>query len=316
MGFDQLLSRKLRYRTTISALPFIYGHAFRRRFRATPRARTVLADVDHPELKRVVHDVYCAMFVRGYEARTGRATDPMTGLAVVLFTVFMYVFDDEFEARQREPGVVLDVHAIMTGTGVAEVWDALARYCEASGCWEPVRRQILDGFLLPGFDRYRALLAGAGDDVDVATGMSIIEYDSGMSLRTAYQVIRLFNDHPETPACEEQFRLLGVCGKLMDDLSDYRADAVDGTPNALRAFLNEEPGERAVANAALQSDTLLTPLWWQENCPRTYGRYSARILSLYQRVEVPHLRLPLDLFLALLGTDRFWRTSTVRVAKR
>lgn len=317
MSLDPFLNRRHRYRTLFSVVPFIHLHGLRHRFRATPQAKAALADVDHPELNRVVHDVYCDMFVRGYEATTGRRTDPLTGLAVVLFAAFMYVFDDEFEARQREPGAATtDVRAVMEGAGVFEVWGALERYCMGAGRWEGIRDQILDVFLLPGFDEYKRNVSRVGDDADVGTGLSVIEYDSGMTLRTAYQVIRLFNGHPHDAACEEQFRLLGVCGKFMDDLSDYRADVSGGNANLLRAFLNEDEGERAVAAEALQGDLLLTPSWWGTNCPRTYARYSDQMLSLYRKVETRQLRLPLDIFLALLGTDRFWRVSTVRVPKR
>jgi hypothetical protein len=314
---DPLLARRHRYRSLLLTAPYIYRHGLRRRFRQPPEAGAALSGADHPELSRVVHDVYCDMFLRGYTQAVGMPTDRLTGLAVALFAAFMYVFDDEFEARLDEPGAATDVHSVMTGAGVAQVWGALERYCSAVGRWEPVRDQILDRFLLSVFDGYRekvAELRAGGGGLD--TARAAVEIDSGMTLRTAYHIIRVFNGHPVDRACEEQFRLLGVGGKFMDDLSDFRADVAAGGPNLLWCFLREDHRERDVAVAALDAAEPLTPHWWNQNCPRTYGRYWGEIVRYYRLVTVPGLRLPLDIFLALLGTRRFWRVSTVRAPVR
>ena len=109
MSLDPLLSRRHRYKTMLRVAPYIHRHGIRHSFRQPPEARAALAPVTHPELNRVVHDVYCDMFLRGYTEATGLATHRLTGLAVVLFAAFMYVFDDEFEMRLGEPGAATDV---------------------------------------------------------------------------------------------------------------------------------------------------------------------------------------------------------------
>ena len=204
----------------------------------------------------------------------------------------------------------------MTGAGVRQVWEVMERYCSAVGCWEAVRNQILNQFLLSTFDEYLEKIAqlrtGRGG-VDAA--LAAAEIDSGMTLRTAYHVIRLLNGHPLNETCEEQFRLLGMCGKFMDDLSDFRADVAAGGPNLMWSYVQEDEHERDVTAAALLAPEPLTPHWWKHNCQRTYRRYGEEIIQRYRRVTVPGLRLPLDIFVALLSTRRFWRISTVRIPR-
>ncbi|WP_270886574.1 hypothetical protein [Pedococcus sp. 5OH_020] len=253
------------------------------------------------------------MFLRAYHQATKMRLNPLTGLAVTLFTAFMYALDDEYETRQLRTQEPTDLRSVMSGAGVSEVWEALRRYCSEAGCWEAVRREIIDNFLDRWFEDYRKhveTLRRSEGGLDSA--LALVEIDSGHSLRCAYRVIRAFNGHEHDSACEEQFGVMGVGGKFMDDLSDFREDVMAGAPNLLWSFLAEEPRERNIADAAVTGADLLTPAWWRTNCPMTYRRYSEAIIHYRRRVVVPGLVLTLDLFLALLGTDRFWRTSTVR----
>jgi hypothetical protein len=304
-----------RYRTICLTLPYIFDHAVRKRFRATPQARLSTAALRHPEFHRVVHDVYCAMFLRGYRQSTGYRVDCSTGLVVVLFAVFMYVFDDEFEARRRR-GASTDVEAIIEAPGVADIWATLGAYLRATGRDDEIRRYIVSDFFGAGFDDYCRDIGEAKAGGGLAATVRVVEFDSGEVLRTVYHLIRLFNGHPYHQPCAEEFRNLGLAGKFLDDMADYTADVESGSPNLLDALAAERPADLAAARSALAAGELVTMRWWREHCPATYERYLRWTFQYYDQVTAPKLRLPLDIYLALLRTRKFWTVSTVRASQR
>ncbi|MGW5151864.1 hypothetical protein [Rhodococcus koreensis] len=310
MGLTRF-SRWDRYRVIAAALPYIADHAFRKPFRTNPQARSSTTELDHPEFQRVVHDVYCAMFLRGYRESTGYRVDRATGLAAVLFAVFMYVFDDEFERRRRR-GEATEVTAIIDSPSVAVIWKALNIYLNATGRDGAITRYIKEDFLGGGFDAYRRDIADAEASGGLAAIMRVVAYDSGEVLHTAYQVIRLFNGHPYHERCAQEFRNLGLAGKFLDDMADYAEDIGSGNPNLLDGFAAEQPDDLARARAALAADEPVTMHWWRERCPVTYERYLRHTGRHYDLVVAPRLRLPLDIYLMLLHSRRFWTVSTVR----
>lgn len=305
------LKRSARYRTVWRTLPYAFNHTIRKPFRATPQARTSTAAMTNPEFRRVVHDLYCDMFLHGYRESTGCRADRATGLVLVLFAVFIYAFDDEFEERRRCGGTT-GTDEIIAAPGVAEVWRTLGGYLEATGRDDEVRDYIRTGFLGAGFEQYRQRINAIPADGSLAAAVRLVEFDSGEALRTAYQLIRLFNQHPHHAACATEFYNLGMAGKFMDDMADYASDVRRETPNLLHACVSEEPDELRRARAALAAGDLITARWWAEHCPATYNRYLRQTAGYYSRVLSPALRLPLDVYLALLGTRKFWTISTAR----
>jgi len=308
-------SRTDRYRTIWRTLPYIVDHGLRKRFRATPPARSSTASLTHPEFNRVVHDVYCAMFLRGYREATGYRVDRTTGLAVVLFAVFMYVFDDEFEHRRRS-GIDTGISEILQSTGVAAIWQAMGDYLHATGRDDTIRDYILNEFLARGFDRYRSDIQDVEAGGGLRSTLQVVEFDSGEVLRTVHHLIRLFNDHPDDNACAEQFHNLGLAGKYLDDMADYTEDVTSGSPNLLDAHAAESPADLRAARSAVAAGERLTIGWWRERCPVTYLRYLDQTFAYYEQVTASRLRLPLDIYLALMHTERFWTVSTVRTSQR
>jgi hypothetical protein len=315
MPVDSRFSRHDRYRTICWTLPYIYKHAIRKSFRSTPQAHASTADLAHPEFRRVVHDVYCDMFLRGYRQSTGYPVDRSTGLVVVLFAVFMYVFDDEFEVRRRRDAVT-DVEPIVESPGVAEIWDTLGAYLRAMGHGDEIRRYIMTDFFGAGFDGYRRDIKDAEASGGFPATVRLVEFDAGSVLHTVYHLIRLFNGHSFHQPCADEFRNLGMAGKFLDDMADYADDVQSGNPNLLDALAAEQPAELAAARSALAVGELLTMRWWREHCPATYERYLLRTFGYYDQVNAPALRLPLDIYLTLLRGRRFWTVSTVRASRR
>ncbi|WP_433684719.1 hypothetical protein [Nocardia sp. CA-119907] len=305
------MSRWRRYRIILAALPYVVDHAFRKPYRRSAQARCSTAELDHPEFRRVVHDVYCAMFLRGYRESTGLRVDPATGLATVLFAVFMYVFDDEFERRHRR-GEATDADTILNSPSVAMIWNALGSYLDTTGRDGSIRHYILTDFFGTGFDDYRDAVADAEAGGPFTAAMCVVAFDSGEVLHTAYQVIRLFNGHPYHERCAQQFRNLGLAGKFLDDIADFSQDVGDSCPNLLNSFVTERAEGLAEVRAALNAGKPLTMRWWREHCPIIYLEYLRHIDRYYGAVVAPHLRLPLDIFLMLLHSRRFWTVSTVR----
>jgi hypothetical protein len=308
-------SRADRYRTIWRTLPYIVDQGFRKRFRSTAPARSATATLTHPEFRRVVHDVYCAMFLRGYAEATGLQVDRRTGLLVVLFAVLMYVFDDEFEVRRRA-GAATDVQEILHSAEVAPIWGAMGAYLRCTGHDDRIRDHIIEDFFGRGFDQYQSDICDVEAGGGLAATRRVVEFDSGAVLLTAHHLIRMFNRHPHNSGCAEQFRNLGLAGKYLDDLADYTDDVTSGSPNLLDAHAAQRPSDLAAARAAVAAGEPVTREWWQQHCPVTYQRYLDETFGYYKRVTTPRLRLPLDIYLTLLHTRRFWSVSTVRASRR
>ncbi len=262
-------SRTTRYRTIARTLPYIYRQAIRKSFRSSASARSSTAELEQPEFARSVHDLYCAMFLRGYRQSTGYPVDRSTGLLAVLYVVFIYLFDDEFEVRRRL-GESTDAESIIA--------------------------------------------ASSGNDFNATC--KVVEFDSGTILGTMYNLIRIFNRHSYHEQCAEEFRNLGMAGKFLDDVADYADDVEHLNPNLLDALAAERPADFALARSALAAGVPITLPWWRANCPVTFENYFRRTFDYYHQVNAPALRLPLDIYLMLLGTRRFWTVSTVRASRR
>lgn len=314
MWIDSRFSRFERYRTIFRTLPYIYSQAVRRSFRSIPQAQASTAGLDHPEFRRIVHDLYCDMFLRGYGQSTGYSTDRSTGLVVVLFAVFMYVFDDEFEERRRR-GHATELEAIMESSGVAKIWDALGVYLKTMERDDAIRQYIVEDFFSTGFDDYRNNVRHAQTTADFDATKRLVEFDSATVLVTVYHLIRLFNGHPFHNSCAEEFRNLGMAGKFLDDMADYADDVQSRNPNLLHAIAAENPREFANARSALATGDPVTMQWWREHCPLTFDRYFVCTSRYYHEVKAPALRLPLDIYLMLLATRKFWTVSTVRASR-
>jgi len=308
-------SRLQRYRTIARVLPYVYQQALRKSFRSSPAARASTAELDQPEFGRLVHDLYCGMFLRGYRQSSGYPVDRATGLLTVLFTVFIYSFDDEFEVRRRR-GDSTDGDVILAASGVADIWGTIGAYLDATGRDDEVRRSIKGVLLSADFDTYRRNTAKALAKNNFGVTRQVVDFDSGTVLGIMYDLIRIFNGHPYHEHCALEFRNLGLAGKFLDDMADYADDVRHENPNLLDALAATRAEEFASARSALASGTLITARWWRDNCPATFEEYFRWAFGHYNQVHAPALRLPLDVYLMLLGTRRFWTISTVRASRR
>ena len=72
----------------------------------------------------------------------------------------------------------------------------------------------------------------------------------------------------------------------------------------------------ATARSALEASESVTLHWWRQHCPVTFERYLKCTSQYYELVQAPALRLPLDIYLMLLGTQKFWTISTVRASRQ
>ncbi|MFE2696354.1 hypothetical protein [Streptomyces mirabilis] len=255
---------------------------------------------------------------------SGRAV-PVVGSAAALLDQFGVVDGGVLGGRARLVQEVQHVEQAVCGahalsrpnwTANDEVWRTIGAYLRATGRDDAVRQYIWQDFLGSGFDRYRTDVEAVERGAGLPATVRVVEFDSGESLRTAYHLIRIFNGHPYHEGCAEQFRRLGLAGKYLDDMADYTADVTSGSPNLLDAVAGLWPDELAAARSAVAGGKVVTAQWWRERCPQTYERYLREIAEHYDHVRAPALRLPLNIYSALLRTRRFWTVSTVRASQR
>lgn len=192
----------------------------------------------------------------------------------------------------------------------------MGAYLQAMGRDDEIRRYIRRELTSARYDSYRQDLATARTAGGFAVMRRAVEFEAGVTLVMMYNVIRLFNDHPHHERCADEFRNLGMAGKFLDDVADYADDVQHENPNLLYALTTEQPVDLAAVRSALAKGELITARWWKENCPAIFEQYFRWTFSYYRQVRAPALRLPLDIYLTLLGTRRFWNISTVRASRR
>src|SRR4051812_9492396 len=92
----------------------------------------------------------------------------------------------------------------------------------------------------------------------------------GVTVRTIYEIIRLFNGHPAVGRSADEFYALGMAGKFFDDARDVVEDYATGSPNILLAMLTENAAERACILQRLRLGEPVGMRWVKENCPETH----------------------------------------------
>ena len=298
-------ARAQRYRTAGRLLPYALRHIVSKPFRSSTQARLATTDLRSAEFRRPAHDMYCEMFLNGYRQATSYTVDRSTGLALVLFMVFIFEFDEEFE-RTKQLGDPPDYLALIDAPPVTGVWNALCDYLHAFGRDQEIIGHVLSTFAT-NYDDYRRCVAEAARQGDFATTVCLVERDSGLTLLTMYEIIRLFNGHQYRADCARQFFALGMAGKFLDDIRDMADDVAAGDPNLLFALTLANERDRAALEAALQDGTRITMWWWSRNCRTTLETYLSHTYRYYDRVTDPELRLPLDICLTLLYSRGYWR---------
>ena len=306
-----LLSRSFRYKTLAMTLPYMYRHVVMRRFRRTSEARSATEGISSPELQRSAHDVYCAMLLNGYRDLTGLSVLPDTGLAMVLFMCFMFVFDQEFESRRKDPRVNR-FDAVRRAPQVNAIWRGYVTYCNSlprGGAAVDLVEAQFESHYATFRERERV----ARDKRDLDSTNDLVELDSGLTLLTVYNIIRILNGHRHHIECHNQFRAVGIAGKFLDDIRDVAEDVRADLPNLFYASTAASLQERCNLAGAIRRQDTLSMSWLGSACPSSYRRFIDLTMSCYREVWTPALRLPLDIIWALLGTRRYW-THPIRRA--
>jgi hypothetical protein len=299
-----LLSRSFRYKTFVLTLPYLYRHLVMHRLRQAPAARSVTEKTSSRELRRAAHDIYCEMLLNGYRDCTGLPVVPDTGLALVLFMAFMFVFDLEFENCRHSPRAQ-HFDAVRQSPQVEALWLAYVTYCRSlprgSAAVDLVEERF-EAHYHTFLERER-MARGARD---LHSTVELVELDSGLTVVTVYDIIRSLNGHGHNVECREQFRAVGMAGKFLDDIRDVAEDVHADLPNLFYASTAPHSVERHALTRAIRRHQTLSMGWLASNCPSSYGRFMDLTISYYRGVRTPLLRLPLDIIWALLGTSRYW----------
>jgi hypothetical protein len=313
-SWESRLTRASRYKTTWQLLPYALRHLTVKPFRSTAEAQHIGNRLENREYRRAAHDMYCEMFLDGYRETTSLRVSRATGLALVLFMIFIFTFDQEFE-RSRRLGDPPDYLAILDTPRVAEVWGALAQYLHAFGRDDEVLAHLLYTFST-NYDDYCRCVSDAMVRPGFEATVRLVEYDSGRTLLTVYDIIRLFNGHRPHPRCASEFFALGMAGKFLDDLRDMVDDVVAGNPNLLHALTCENEEEKGMLEAALRNRVHITLGWWSRHCPISLESYFHYAFRYYDQVSSTKLRLTLDICLALLRSRLYWRKPIHRSPAR
>ena len=113
------------------------------------------------------------------------------------------------------------------------------------------------------------------------------------------EVVCLFNAHELESTILDDYYLLGMAGKFVDDMADLLLDREKGYLNLLNALLCQTPTELEAFQLAVHQKKQRDAFWWEEYCPDTYIRYLEYIEYYYNQLRSSKLRLVCDLMMII-----------------
>jgi hypothetical protein len=217
-----------------------------------------------------VYDCVINHFIKGYTELTGVQPRPETGALVILLYRLMAAFDDEYERR-------VHTHEVMAFTDILHS-EPVQKHLDSLSAFlvdfdERVAiREFLEEYATANYDKYLALNRSRETAQNFSRQLEMIQLDSGGFLVCTVHVIAIFNNRTVNDDVVDEFRRLGIIGKLADDMVDVWEDHDEGVVNVLAGVVASTPGEAHVLATGSRRRT--SHRWWRNRCPASFAHYS------------------------------------------
>jgi hypothetical protein len=293
-----------------SCLWMQFGIYFTYHFSFKPYRESILAEVLKGNIVSYKQKVNCAIYdvmynilLDGYVELTGYDINSYTGQMLAKINSLLGTFDEVFERRldAKEP---LDLSNVLGEESVDIKSRLFQQYLQQFEC-----SQSIISYLNSTFENYYTTYVSTLNvelsDLDFDKLFASIELDSGIQLSALMEVVRLFNEHEPCEQINRDFYALGLAGKLIDDIVDFRRDYAKRRPNLLYMLVTQRENELEILHQSIQKNISLTTHWWAENCPISFNRYMNYIDKYFHEITSSKLKMACDIMFlpAILGHD-------------
>ncbi len=240
-----------------------------------------------------LYDSILNIALEGYVAIMEEKIIPSTG------QMLHYLFDltirfDEFLDRNRKTEISLRLSDVLGDPSIKEQLSVFRNYVRMFGREEIIVTYFKEMFTAH-YDRYINLIKTNSTRVSFNKTLEISQLDSGSSLASAMEIVRLFNDHQSNSKMFKEFYLLGTVGKFADDIADLVCDIKKNHLNLFCSLINEDPIEKINLYQGIKSNVQTDINWLRKNCPNTFAEYFRTMESYYNQITDPKLKLICEL---------------------
>lgn len=299
--FSPSYLRRLKLRFASYYVPHFILRHYRRTVPAIAYTRPNLSweqrrrNARYDAMYNILLDGYCELLQTTLSAATGQMLFFLRELSSS--------FDEEFE-RCVEENLPLDLKDILGSDRVQIHLHHFKAYLRLYGRADSVLAHMHDVFDRY-FQEYVSVFNSSPKHLSFGELRDGAQIDSGIQLRTMFEAVALFNGHQVSQAIQSDYYELGMAGKYADDMVDLVRDISKKRPNMLYAILRENPSEYTAFEQALSTSVQMNAVWWENNCPQTYGYYFQQIEPHYEKIVSSKLRLACDLMMlaTVIGYD-------------
>lgn len=243
------------------------------------------------------------ILLEGYVEIIGEKVIPSTGQMVQLLFDLTIRLDDYLD-KHRKTNNSLNIKYVLEEPTIKEQRSRFHNYLRLFGREESITSYLKEMFAAH-YDHYVRLISNDIEQETFKNTLEISQIDSGRSLSSSMEIVRLFNMHQPNQLMLDQFYLLGTVGKFAEDIVDLACDIQKGHLNLFCSLVKQHPEEKANLYREVEHQPHIDFKWLNKNCHKTFIEYLSFMESFYNQITSPQIRLVCDLSIvpAFLGRD-------------
>ena len=240
-----------------------------------------------------LYDAMLNILLEGYIEITGEKIIPPTGqMLSILFELTFRL--DEYLDKRRKTNDSLSRKEMLGDPRIKQQLDIFRNYVRLFGQEEPITSYLKNMFA-DHYDHYIKLISSDVGRESFENTLEISQLDSGRSVSSAMEIVRLFNMHQPNQKILNEFYYLGTVFKFIEDIIDLACDIQKGHLNLFCSLAKQHPDERAKLYREIENQQRFDFKWLNKNCHRTFVEYLSLIDSYFSQISSPKLKLVCDL---------------------
>lgn len=263
--------------------------------RNVPEIGYKLPERSRKQKKRLIalYDAMLNILLKGYIESMGEKIIPSTGQ--MLSFLFELTFRlDEYLDKRRKTNDSLSRKEALEDPRIKEQLNTFRNYVRLFGREEPITSYLKDMFATH-YDHYAKLISSEVGRESFENTLEISQMDSGQSLSSAMEIVRLFNMHQPNQKMLNQFYLLGTLLKFIEDIIDLACDIQKGHLNLFCSLAKQHPDEMANLYREIENQQRFDFEWLNKNCHGTFVEYLSLMDSYFSQISSQKLKLVCDL---------------------
>ncbi len=246
--------------------------------------------------KRHLNALYDSMFnilLKGYVEIMRQKIIPATGQMIqFLFELTMEL--DEYLDKNRNTDHPLSREEVRENPRIKEQLSIFHNYIKLFGREEPISSYLKDMFSVH-YNHYIKLIKTDVGRESFNNTLEISQIDSGQSLSSTMEIVRMFNMHQPNQSMLNEFYILGTVGKFAEDIIDLARDIQKGHLNLFFSLVKKYPDEMENLCKEVKQHKRIDFKWLNKNCHRTFIEYTNIMDDYYSQLTFPGLKFICDL---------------------